>query len=607
MPNAFNFSASPFDSLSKGEQQLVRDNIDIAYFRKDDVILDTGDVPRFLYVVIKGHVAQMEGNELLYMYGPDDTFDGRGLVSGKSSHRFVAQEEVLAYELAQDTVLSLIADNATFSALLFSNLGDKLSALSQRHDEQEMQSLTLARLDQAVMHPPHYVDADTDIVEVARVFSAHNTSHVLVRDDTGTLPRLGIFSSTALPKAILDGRPLHDLPVGDLATYNLITLPPESLMGEALTMMLRHRIHRIVVSGKDGVQGVIESLDVFSFLSNHSHLILTRIDQATSLDMLADAAGQTRGMVQQLYRSGTNVGLIGSLVQEINARLFERAWEMVAPKELVQNSCLIVMGSEGRGEQLLKTDQDNGLILRDDYTPPANLQDICDRFSAELERFGYPECAGKIMLNNPDWRGTVSEWSERTRTWMIQGSPENLMNLAIFLDAHAVTGDERLLDRVRDRLWELATDNEATLSRFASAIDAFGSGSNWLSRVFALGESGELLHMKKLGIFPIVHGIRSLALANRIKATSTVERIHALVQMGKLKQSWGDNLINSLHIFMGMRLKVGLQELEAGKPVSGHVDVSEISSLERDLLKDSLGIVKRFKATLHQRFRLDVM
>ena len=481
MPNAFNFSASPFDSLSKGEQQLVRDNIDIAYFRKDDVILDTGDVPRFLYVVIKGHVAQMEGNELLYMYGPDDTFDGRGLVSGKSSHRFVAQEEVLAYELAQDTVLSLIADNATFSALLFSNLGDKLSALSQRHDEQEMQSLTLARLDQAVMHPPHYVDADTDIVEVARVFSAHNTSHVLVRDDTGTLPRLGIFSSTALPKAILDGRPLHDLPVGDLATYNLITLPPESLMGEALTMMLRHRIHRIVVSGKDGVQGVIESLDVFSFLSNHSHLILTRIDQATSLDMLADAAGQTRGMVQQLYRSGTNVGLIGSLVQEINARLFERAWEMVAPKELVQNSCLIVMGSEGRGEQLLKTDQDNGLILRDDYTPPDNLQQICDAFSAALTRFGYPECPGRIMLNNPEWRGSRAEWVTRTRGWLIGGQPEGMMNLAIFLDAHAVAGDGRLLSHVTERLWELSTDNDATLNRFAAAIDAFGSGSSWLA------------------------------------------------------------------------------------------------------------------------------
>ena len=607
MPNAFNFDASPFDSLSKGEQQLVRDNVDIAYFRKDDVILDVGAEPKHLYVVIKGHVAQMEGDEVLYMYGPDDTFDSRGLMAGKSSHRFIAQEEVLAYELAQDTVLSLIADNATFSALLFSSLGDKLSALSQRHDEQEMQSLTLARLDSAVMHPPHYVDADTDIVEVARVFSEHNTTHVLVRDDTGTLPRLGIFSSTALPRAILDGRPLDDLPVGDLATYNLITLPPDSLMGEALTMMLRHRIHRIVVAERAEVLGVIESLDVFSFLSNHSHLILTRIDQADSLEALEGAAGQTTRMVQQLYRSGTNVGLIGDLVQEVNARLFERTWEMIAPAELVKNSCLIVMGSEGRGEQLLKTDQDNGLILRDDYTPPDNLQQICDDFSAALTRFGYPECPGRIMLNNPDWRGTRADWVSRTRGWLISGQPESMMNLAIFLDAHAVAGDGRLLQHVTQRLWELSTDNDATLNRFAAAIDAFGSGSSWLGRMFSIGEDSDLLHMKKMGIFPIVHGMRSLALANGIQATSTVDRIQELVTKGQLRKDWGDELKHALHFFMGLRLKAGLKELEMGKPVSGEADPKSMSSLDRDLLKDSLGVVKRFKATLRQRFRLDVI
>lgn len=607
MPNAFNFSASPFDALNKAEQTEVRNHVDIAYFRKDEVILEVGDKPRFLYVVFKGRVAQLEGDDILHVYGPDDTFDGRGLVAGKSSHRFVAQEEVLAYELAEETVLSLIASNATFSALLFSGLGEKLTALSQRHDQQEMQSLTLSRLEEALLHTPHYVDADADIATIARMFDSERISHVLVRDASGTLPRLGIFSSTALPKAIIDGRPLDDLPVGDLATYNLITLPPNALMGDALAKMLRHRIHRIVVAEGDTVHGVVESLDVFSFLSNHSHLILTRIEQADSLDALEGAASQTTRMVQQLYRSGTSVGVIGDLVQEVNARLFERTWEMVAPADLVKNSCLIVMGSEGRGEQLLKTDQDNALILRDAYEPPADLQQICDRFSQALARFGYPECPGKIMLNNPDWRGSASAWSERTRTWLIQSSPENLMNLAIFLDAHAVTGDERLLEFVRNRLWELATDNEATLSRFASAIDAFGSGSSWIGRMFALGDSGELLHMKKLGIFPIVHGIRSLALANRIKETGTVERIHALVHLGKLQQNWGDNLINSLHVFMGMRLKVGLQEIEAGKPVSGHVDVEQISSLERDLLKDSLGIVKRFKAMLHQRFRLNVM
>ena len=97
MPNAFNFSASPFDSLTKAEQAEVRDNVDIAYFRRGEVILDVGDKPRFLYVIIKGRVVQLEGEDMLHVYGPDDTFDGRGLVAGKASHRFQAQEEVVAY------------------------------------------------------------------------------------------------------------------------------------------------------------------------------------------------------------------------------------------------------------------------------------------------------------------------------------------------------------------------------------------------------------------------------------------------------------------------------------------------------------------------------
>lgn len=607
MPNAFNFSASPFDCLSNREQTLVRDNVDIAYFCANDKILDIGDKPEYLYVLIKGTVVQMNGDELLYSFGPDDTFDGRGLVAGRVSDAFIAREEVITYQLSGDTVASLIASNATFSALLFSSLGDKLTALSQRHNDYEMQSLTLSRLEEAVAHPPHYVDAETDIVSVARLFEREHTSHVLVRDNAHQPPRLGIFSATALSQAILTGTALDQLPVGDLATYNLITLRPDDLMGDALAMMLRHRIHRVVVAGEEDVLGVVESLDVFSFLANHSHLIMTRIDQADSLDALAEASMQTPRMVQQLYASGTDVGLVAELVQEINCRLFERTWQMIAPAELVNNSCLIVMGSEGRGEQLLKTDQDNGLILRDDYTPPDNFAELCDRFSQALEQSGYPLCPGNIMLNNPFWRGTASEWATRTRGWLLGASPENLMNLAIFIDARVVCGDAGLLAAVRQRLWSLATDNSATLSRFAAAIDAFGGGTSWWSRMFALGDSGELLHIKKEGVFPIVHGVRSLALDRHIDATSTVERIQALVKDGLIKREFADELIHSLHFFMALRLKAGLQERAADKPITGHVDVGKLSTLDRDLLKDALGIVKRFKNTLRYRYRFDAL
>lgn len=124
---------------------------------------------------------------------------------------------------------------------------------------------------------------------------------------------------------------------------------------------------------------------------------------------------QITRLIAALHRGGTRMGLMATLVQQLNARLFERAWAMVAPPELLANSCLFVMGSEGRGEQLLKTDQDNGLLLRDSYAPPADLQNICQRFSDVLTSFGYPQCPGKIMLNNPLWRWHSDRVVQRVR------------------------------------------------------------------------------------------------------------------------------------------------------------------------------------------------
>lgn len=180
MPNAFNFAASPFDCLTPDEQRLVRASVDIAYFPEGAVVLDVGVVPTHLFVIIKGYVTQTEGDEVLATYGPDDCFDGCGLMTGRVGSRFVAAEEVVAYQLAREAVNELIARNTTFGALLFSDLGQKLSALAQRADQHELQSLTLARVDQAYLRPAHTVDAGTDIVSVVRLFQAQRTTNVLV-------------------------------------------------------------------------------------------------------------------------------------------------------------------------------------------------------------------------------------------------------------------------------------------------------------------------------------------------------------------------------------------------------------------------------------------
>ena len=158
MPSAFNFSESPFDSLNPDEQGLVRSSVDIAYFRAGETILDVGVAPTHLFVIIKGVVHQFEGSEVSNVYGVDDCFDGRGLVADKVSSRFQAAEEVVAYQLAKPAVSSLIASNATFGAMLFSDLSNKLSAISQRKSQHEMQSLSMARVDEAFVRPAHFVD-----------------------------------------------------------------------------------------------------------------------------------------------------------------------------------------------------------------------------------------------------------------------------------------------------------------------------------------------------------------------------------------------------------------------------------------------------------------
>ncbi len=605
MPNAFDFSASPFDCLAADEQRLVRDAVDIAYFREGETLLDAGIEPVHLFVIIKGHVSQYDVDELVATFGPNDSFDGRSLVTGRASSRFVAAEEVVAYQLAKAAVNELIASNATFGALLFSDLSNKLGALAQRHSQREMQALTMSRVAQAFLRPAHEVDGAMSIVGVAKLMQTEHTNSVLVRDGA----RLGIFTNTGLQRAVIDGRALAALPVRDLATFKLVTIAPDAPLFDALALMIEHQVHRLVVADGDGdnrhITGLLEQLDLLSFLSNHSYLITVQIVRANDLAQLRAAAEQVTRLVALLYRGGTRVAQIGKLVQALNAKLFERTWQMIAPPELLADSCLFVMGSEGRGEQLLKTDQDNGLIVRDGSSvSEAVIAQATQRFTEALRDFGYPDCPGGIMLSNPAWRRGAADFSRTVRNWLLRPDPEGLMALAIFIDAHAVAGDATLLAGVRAEVDALVSSSDALLGRFAAAIDSFpDAAGGWWNRLLLIGEQDQqTLDLKKAGIFPIVHGVRSLALRDHVAGSSTVARLDALVAGGRLQAEFATDLADSLHFLMGLRLKAGLAELDTGRPVTGGVPTDKLSSLERDLLKDALGVVKRFKTLVRHQF-----
>ena len=467
--------------------------------------------------------------------------------------------------------------------------------------QREMLSLVTARVRDAYLRKPVYVDGSLDLVSVCRLLSRHGVTHTLVRDGT----RLGIFTTTDLRDALLRGEPPATLAVRDVSQFELVEVHPDAELYEALWLMVRHRVHRLLVRDGDMVLGVIGQLDLVSFVANHSHIVAVQIDEAGSVADLKAAAVRIDAMVALLHDGGMRIERISRLIGALNQRLIERLWNLLAPAELVANSCLLVMGSEGRGEQIVKTDQDNALLLRDGFELP-QLPEIAARFNDALAEFGYPPCPGGIMLTNPLWRGSVARFRETLRDWIYGPDPQGAMHLAIFFDAARVAGDATLLQDLRQHLERILAGGDAFFARFAAAADQFDEPQSLWTRLTSRGDE-QPLDLKKLGTFPIVHGVRALCLRHGVREPGTAQRLRRLVERELLDADLGRDLLEALHFLMEMKLRHQLRQRAAGEAPGNSVQPSALSTMERDQLKDALAINKRFRMLLRQRFRIDAL
>ena len=467
--------------------------------------------------------------------------------------------------------------------------------------QREMLSLVTARISDAYLRKPYYVDGGADLVSVCRELSAHGLTQALVRDKLDGVERLGIFTTTDLRDALLRDVPPAQLAVREVARFDLVSVEADADLFEALWLMVRHRVHRLVVRRGDTVVGVLGQLDLVSFVANHSHIVALQIDDATTVAELGVAAERIDEMVKLMHGSGIRIERVTRLVSELNTRLFARLWAVLAPAEVVANSCLLVMGSEGRGEQILKTDQDNALLLRDGFEYPG-LPALAAEFNAALARLGYPRCPGDIMITNPVWRQPLATFRATVRDWIYDSHPDGPMHLAIFFDAAAVAGDPSLLQEARAHLDRILTGQDQYLARFAAAADQFQEPGNWFKRL-TTKRNEQALDLKKLGTFPIVHGVRALALQYGVREQGTALRLKRLVELDRLEPDLARDLIDALHLLMGIRLTHQLMQRAQGQEASNEVRPSDLSTLEREPLHDALDIVKRFRGYLRQHFK----
>ncbi len=599
MPELFDLSNAPFNRLNESEQKKLTSALDIAYFNAGEMLIREGESPKYLFILIKGLVRETREGETISFYTTHDNFDAISLFDGGSNSTFVVEEEVITYLLPAKLFLELARDNPAFAGFYSEKLGDKLAAQVQESSVSSMHEMLATPVADTFLNPPITIDADAPLTVAARVMKENVLNTLLVRRGE----ELGLITTSQLRDAVLIEQIPISNPCGELAVYNTISTTSEEPLSHAMMLMSKHRIHRVLVTEDEQVVGILEMMNLLSFLNNHTHLIALEVDRAQSPDDLKRAVEGFQSLIKVLQSNGTRIPVITQLASEINHRLFTRLFEFLAPPELLHDVCLIVMGSEGRKEQILHTDQDNALIVRDGCDLE-QVRLVAKAFSQALMDFGYPPCPGQMMVNNPKWCKYHSDYRKDITRWVSRPNEAGILDLAAFMDAAYVCGDKELLIDTKDHLFEYSASYSQFHSQFALPINSFDVPLGLFhSLIVERGEHEGKIDIKKGGLFPVVHGVRSLCLEKGIFKTNTIKRLHALADLSVLEKSFTRDLIDAFEFMLGLKLRAGLNSTPGEN--TSFVQAGDLHKLEKDLLKDSLALVKEFKSVIHHHFKLE--
>lgn len=598
-------SRVPFSLLDEQGQKKLCTNVSLEEYPADAVVIESGAPGKCVYIVQRGEIVELDparsgADARIGRFREGDTFGAISVFNGTSRYEFRARQDSGCYLLPAALFLSLCDTSLEFANYFRLRLSEKTRLITAHRNEGGvgMTGFMLAQVSDC-MRDPISLPPDASIADAVRCLDKGHADSLLVSGDLEP----GVVTKTDLLNALVLRGLGQQTPIGEVANYGLVSVTPGQYLFEALVSMTRYQVSRVVVLSSGQAVGVVELTDVLDYFSSRSHAIALQVEQADSLEALAAASHRQEELVRALMGQGTKLRFAMGLLAALNGRIMNKAWHFVVGDEYDHGACLMVMGSEGRGEQILKTDQDNGLIIEDDLAWPA-LESTMQRVTETLIELGYPPCPGDIMVSNPQWRGTESEWRKRVAYWADKRDGDSLMKLVILLDASAVAGNPALVERLRDWLFECCANDQLLLSTLARPALGFATP---LTLFGSLKKSRHGIDIKKGGIFPIVHGVRVMALQSRIEATSTMERLDALVAAERLDARFAEDLGEALSLFTELRLNQQLAKANTdGEPLPTNLlQVQELSSLERDLLRESLHIVKELKQRLSHRFHLE--
>lgn len=454
---------------------------------------------------------------------------------------------------------------------------------------------------------------DDTVLQVAGVMRDRQISSMIVCQEKTPV---GILTDRDLRnKVVAAGADPEAMIARDIMTAPLITVSENDFIFEALYRISENDIHRIcVVDQGDRLSGILTVTDIMRLQTHSPQKLVRDIDQAATLGELKSYHNQIQELVLHLVDTGVPPRELVRMIALLNDQLLLRLIGLLRARQfsdLTDKLAFVVMGSEGRREQTLTTDQDNAIIYADDLSDAeiVKVKDFSEALIVALIEIGVPPCPGGIMAKNEFWRRSFSQWGTVLNEWLTNPLPEHILNGSMFFDLRTVYGDPSLERGLKEQLTQhfnqekmFLTRSAANLLRFKPPLGLFGG-----IKVEHGEEHRGQLDVKKAGIFAITEGVKCLAMEAGVMDGGTRERILSLVEAGVLKQKMADDLDASYNFLVFLRLRCQVENIRAGKEPSNYITLTRLNHMEKGRLKLAFEEINEFQEFLRVHFRVHLL
>jgi len=469
--------------MENDQLDSLASRLSLAYYPAQSLILELlHGVARVFFIIKQGGVVggdksepQIGGSHWRLSEG--ECFPIGALIGDRSvTSYYRAAEDTFCYQLPAVDFQRLLQSSSVFrdfctrriAALLMRSRQSMQSAYLREASRQPLES----PLADMIGRRPVVCTGATSVRDAARAMREARVDSILIVSTAGELD--GIFTLRDLRDRVVAEGTETTQPVAERMSPRPICLPSSAPAFEAALAMARHGFHHVVVKDGDAILGVVSESDLFSLQRVGMTRIHAEIQSAATVPRLQELASDIRLLTHNLLAQGVEAEHMMRLISALNDQLTTRIVELECDAAGTPSDSFawIALGSQGRHEQTLATDQDNGILFADELGEPARnrerLLPLAARINARLAECGFPLCRGEVMARNARWCLSLGEWKETFSTWIDRGDPPSLLNAAIFFDFRAVCGDANPVNRLRGWLSKTANSNQRFLHQMTS-------------------------------------------------------------------------------------------------------------------------------------------